>query len=89
MLAAIQEGQKRMIRDIFSYFASAVEERRWSRFPRRIVDEVLRDEPAMGAAEDRLRIVSDLVSGLTENQVIDIFQSITGNTPQSVMAKLL
>ena len=82
-LASQQYGQRRIIRELFEIFADACESGQLDIFPpsyRELLEQVRHDPK-----ESRLRIVADLLSGMTEQQAIAMHQRLTGVSLGTVM----
>jgi dGTPase len=83
-LAAMQHGQRKIIETLFQYLADAAEARKWQNFSLGIATQMVRDEALWKTAESRLRLVADIISGLTENQAIDLYLRLTGVAAGSI-----
>lgn len=86
-LAAQQFGQRNIIRYIFETFGNAVTENDHDLFPPRYREQVaeLVEKGQEASKEDRIRIVTDLISGMTENQAISMYQRLSGTNPGTVL----
>ena len=82
-LAAQQYGQRHIIRQLFQIFDDAAESKKWDIFPVSFRErlEILTD----GIREERIRTIADLLSGMTEQQVVAIHQRLTGASLGTVM----
>ena len=85
-LASQQYGQRRIIRELFEIFADAGESGQLDIFPpshRELLEQARND-----AKESRLRIVADLLSGMTEQQAIAMHQRLRAypNNPAALSA---
>ena len=79
-LAAQQYGQRRIIRQLFEIFSDASESKQLDIFPvsyRERMEALLRDGQ-YGIKQERIRIVADLLAGMTEQQAVDVYQRLTG-----------
>ena len=78
-LANQQCGYRRVIRELFQTFLEATEhEEHWKMFPigsRELLEEL--KNPHQKKAE-RVRIVVDLIAGLSEQQALEMYQRLTG-----------
>jgi dGTPase len=83
-LSAMQHGQRKIIETLFHYLADAAESRKWQMFSLGIATQMVRDESLWKTAENRLRLVADVISGLTENQAIDLHLRLTGVAAGSI-----
>ena len=79
-LASQQFGQRRIISQLFEILYNASEKRQLDIFPpssrERIED--LTASGQNGAKEEMVRVVADLLAGLTEHQAISLYQRLTG-----------
>ena len=82
-LASQQYGQRRIIRELFEIFADACESGQLDIFPPS--HRELLEQTGNGTKESRLRIVADLLSGMTEQQAIAMHQRLTGVSLGTVM----
>lgn len=73
-LAILQEGQRKIIRTLFSGYREAVKAGEFRLFPPGYVErlEVAETDAA------RVRAVIDLIAGLTESAAIQIYQRLSG-----------
>jgi dGTPase len=96
VLGIAQEGQKRLLRDLFDVLVSwlAGESSR-ARWPQRLRDALtlVQEDPATKSAvpesaalDDftRARAVCDFLSALTEDQIIDLYERLTGTSRASM-----
>ena len=86
-LATQQHGQRRIIRELFEIFGNAIESREFDIFPvsfRGRMEQLL-EGGRYDLEEDRVRIISDLISGMTEQQVVAMHQRLTGVSLGTVM----
>lgn len=86
-LASQQYGQRRIISQLFAIFNDAAESKQLDIFPvsyRERLDQLLRDGQ-YGDKEQRIRIVADLLSGMTEQQAVAMYQRLTGVSFGTVM----
>ena len=86
-LAAQQFGQRNIIRYLFETFGNAVTDNEHDLFPPRYREQVaeLIDKGQGASKEDWIRIVTDLIAGMTENQAISMYQRLTGTNPGTVL----
>ena len=82
-LASQQYGQRRIIRELFEIFADAGESGQLDIFPPS--HRELLEQAGNGDKEARLRIVADLLSGMTEQQAVAMHQRLTGVSLGTVM----
>ena len=82
-LASQQYGQRRIIRELFKIFADACESGQLDIFPPSYRE--LLDLPRNNTKDSRLRIVADLLSGMTEQQAIAMHRRLTGVSLGTVM----
>lgn len=94
-LASIQEGQKEIIRSLFSYLRKwATEEKTPERLPTRFretLKAIRADDEASGVlnnepARIRARAAADYIASLTEAQAVELHGRLTGGTRSSVMS---
>jgi dGTPase len=81
-LAIVQEGQRRIIRDLHKLYREAANEPdRWKLFPQaqRELLEVAPDD------DRKYRVVTDLIAGLTESMAFALHQRLTGATRGSIL----
>ena len=86
-LAAQQYGQRRIIRELFEIFCEAAESKSLDMFPagsRSRMEELIRDG-RYDSPEERVRVVVDLIAGMTEHQAISMYQRLTGIRLGTVM----
>ena len=86
-LAAQQYGQRRIIRELFEIFCDAAESKNLDMFPagsRSRMEELIRDG-RYDSPEERVRVVVDLIAGMTEHQAISMYQRLTGIRLGTVM----
>lgn len=78
-LATQQHGQRRIIRELFDVYYSAISERRWWLLPIgfRAVVESAYNETADEALE-AARLTADLIAGFSEQEAVMLHQRITG-----------
>ena len=78
-----QHGQRRIVEVLFGIYLEAVRERGESRvIPPGYREEL---EVADGDKEQRVRIVADMISSMTEEQLLKTHHRLTGLSPGSVM----
>ena len=86
-LASQQYGQRRIIRELFEIFADACESGQLDIFPPS--HRELLEQTGNGTKGSRLRIVADLLSGMTEQQAIAMHQRLTGVSLGTVMNAII
>jgi dGTPase len=76
-MATYQLGQRKIIKNLFEIFGEAADwQPDWKVFP-----QYFRERLQSASTErDRIRIVVDFISGLTEPQAIALHQQVTGNS---------
>lgn len=88
-LAGIQYGQKKIIKELFRVFADAINEGNWYLLPPyaqercRTQYEEQKNNPAL-----LLRLVADIISGLTEMQATAAYQRFTGQQVGTMLSKI-
>ena len=90
-LAMQQHGQRRIIRDLFEIFSDAAENEELDIFPvsfRERVTQLLEDSRD-DVKTERARIAADLISGMTEQQIVAIHQRLTGISLGTVMDSIV
>ena len=90
-LSTQQYGQRRLIEDLFRILIDAVSKSDFSIFPPRYrehLEEALRPQDNRIPDNDKARIVSDYISGMTEREAISLHQRLTGMTLGSVLDPL-
>ncbi len=89
-LVGIQFGQKTIIKYLTETFLGAADRREWSLFPIHVRERALqRKDSLVDNPGERIRLVADIVSSLTEGQAIDIYQRLTGHRLGSIMTRIL
>ena len=86
-LASQQFGQRNIIRYLFETFNKAATENNLDLFPPSTRDRIInlnKNSPG-SAKESQIRIVADLIAGMTENQAISMYQRLTGTNLGSVL----
>ena len=79
-LAAQQYGQRRIVRKLFEIFREAAESKALDIFPassKSRMEDLIRDGQ-FDSREERVRVVADLISGMTEHQAVSMYQRLTG-----------
>jgi dGTPase len=89
-LAAQQEGQREIVRLLFTKFLKAAEETRWNIFPGSMRSD-LKESRTQWSQDPvlRMRVVSDLISSMTEIQAIEMYRRLTGHSSRSVMQRII
>jgi dGTPase len=94
-LATLQHGQRRMIDTLLKVFLDAVNSGSasgWSILPLNAREEMQRLNLEHGyaiPADARMRVAADAVAGMTEHQVIHMYQRLTGTGPGSVLDRIV
>jgi len=94
-LASLQHGQRGMIRKLFEVFLEAANGKKtidWAILPRSANEEMARLHIRYGygiPAEERIRVAADAIAGMTEHQVIHLYQRLTGTGPGSVLDRII
>jgi dGTPase len=84
-LATQQHGQRTIIRELFRVYAEAADApRSWTLFPLRY-RELLEEIGSRHDPESKLRVVSDLVCGMTEAQAVQVYSRLSGIALGSVL----
>ena len=79
-LAAQQYGQRRIVRELFQIFNDAAESKSLDIFPtgsKSRMEELTRDGQC-NSPDARVRVVVDLIAGMTEHQAVSMYQRLTG-----------
>ena len=86
-LSTQQYGQRQMIRKLYDVFADSAESKNIDMFPKGYQERLipLVGDGSLSARQDRIRIVADFISGLTEQQATDLYQRIAGVSLGTVM----
>ena len=84
-LAGQQYGQRKIIRNLFNIFAEEAESVNWDLFPVRYQEFMEQTD----TKEEKVRVVADLISSLTEQQAISIYQRLTGISLGTVMDSIV
>ena len=90
-LATQQYGQRRIVRYLFKTFYEAAGEKLPDIFPpghRELVAQLNQDSQA-NTKEQRVRLVTDLIAGMTENQAITMYQRLTGTSLGTVLDTII
>lgn len=74
-LATQQRGQRHIVRELFAIFAEALSKERYALFPASARERI---EEASGNHEAKLRVICDLIAGLTEREAIDLYRRLVG-----------
>jgi dGTPase len=94
-LAGQQYGQEKVIRSLFEVFLEAVESRdrrRWARLPERSREDMVLLHAKYGGGvpdAERIRVVTDAIAGMTDQQAMFIYQRFTGITPGSAFDSIV
>jgi dGTPase len=89
-LAAQQDGQKLIVKTLYDRFTEAAINEKWNIFPSSVRTDILgamtrlRNEP-----ENRVRVIIDLISSMTEVQAIELYQRLTGYSAASVLQRIV
>jgi dGTPase len=88
-LIGIQHGQKRIIKFLVEAFLNAAKEKEWSLFPMYVRERALqRKQEIDNNPAERVRLIADVVSSLTENQAIDIYQRLSGQRLGTILGRI-
>lgn len=90
-LATQQHGQRHIIGRLFEIFNDAAELKEFDIFPASFRERMERliEDGKYDAKDERVRIIADLLSGMTEHQVIAIHQRLTGVSLGTVMDSIV
>ena len=83
-LASQQFGQREIVRHVFETFNRAAQENQSDISPPAYRDKVIPD----ASEEERIRLVTDLIAGMTENQAISMVQRLSGLRLGTVMDRI-
>ena len=75
-LAVPQNGQRVAVRTVFRELLDASDNARHYLFPSQYHERIV----AARAHEDRVRIVADCISGMTEKEIIHLYRRLQGHT---------
>lgn len=89
-LMAQQHGQRKVIEELFnSLLSQAVPEANY----RGIIPSPYRDEienlPNRGSKRERVRTVIDLITSMTEQQAVELYERLHGDTPGSLQDRII
>ena len=90
-LATQQYGQRRIVGELFDILNDAAEKGELDIFPvsfRERMGELLEND-GYNLKEERVRIIADLISGMTEQQIVAIHQRLTGVSLGTVMDSIV
>ena len=87
-LATQQHGQRRIIRELFEILNDVAASNELDVFPASF-RELLIEDDKYKPTEERLRIIADLISGMTEQQVVAMHQRLTGVSLGTVMDSIV
>ena len=90
-LATQQYGQRRIVRDLFDIFNCAAAEKRLQLFPERHREslEEIADKCGSHTNKERIRIVTDFIAGMTDQQAVSMHQRLTGVSLGTVMNSIV
>ena len=90
-LATQQYGQRRIIRELFAIFNNAAGSRELDIFPVSFRESIrqLIEDGRHHLAKERVRVIADLLSGMTEQQIVAIHQRLTGVSLGTVMDSIV
>jgi dGTPase len=82
-LATIQHGQRQIIRELHNIYLSALDDpdKGFRLFPLAQREDL----PFLTEYNDRCRLVTDFVAGLTEEMAYELYHRLTGVTPGSIL----
>jgi dGTPase len=88
-LATQQHGQRTVIRRLFEIYTEAAgHERTWNLFPPLYREELVRISDGADGADERARLVVDLIASMTERQAGHMFERLTGSSSGSVLDRI-
>ena len=87
-LATQQYGQRRIIRELFEMLNDAAASNELDVFPASF-RELLVEDDKYKSTEERVRTIADLLSGMTEHQVVAVHQRLTGVSLGTVMDSIV
>ena len=93
-LAQQQHGQRKIVSELFEIFLDAARGRRYRIFPVNTSERLAGlDEAWRGSADGKneqiVRIVVDLIAGMTEKQIVKMYHRLTGTSFGSVLDTIL
>lgn len=74
-IVSVREGQREMLRKLFKIYLEAIEDKR----NRALLPQATRDR--LDSGDNAPRLAADLLAGMTERQVIQNYQRLTGIVP--------
>ena len=80
-LAAQQYGQRRIIKELFDIFSNSATSKQLDIFPMRYRESLSHNSQK----EEQVRVIADLLAGLTEQQAIAMYRRLTGISFGTVM----
>jgi dGTPase len=88
-LATQQYGQRRVVRGLFEIFVEAAKSEQWHMFPVSSREQL--EDPATEprSNEDLVRVVADMIAGLTEQQAVHLYQRLTGVAFGSILETIV
>lgn len=84
-LGAQQQGHRTIIKGLHTIFSNEADERRFNSFPQSARESL---ETAK-SDQEHLRIIVDLIAGMTEQQAIQMYQRLAGITLGSVLLNIV
>ena len=90
-LATQQHGQRNIIRKLFDVFLDSAESWQLNMFPpgeQELLEPLMRDS-SRAAKEHRIRIVTDFIASMTEQQAIDLYKRVSGTSLGTVMNAII
>ena len=87
-LAALEFGQRKVIRDLFEMFSGEAARGRRTIFPHRYrerLESIDADFSGQERAQHHLRIVVDVIAEMTEHRAYELHKTLTGYSPVSIL----
>jgi dGTPase len=87
-LASHQHGQRKAIRTLFEAYNEAADAGRWTLFPAYYRERGAKSGETYGKAiptPERVRLIADTISSMTDKQALIIYQQFTGISPSSML----
>jgi dGTPase len=90
-LATHRRGQQHVVRTLFAVYDDAALRKDWALFPAQAQEEaedLVRQFDGEVPAGDRARLVADTIASLTDLQAVRLYQQLTGNSLEGLLAPL-
>ena len=87
-LAALEYGQRKVIRDLFQIFRAEADSRRPGVFSHRYreqLEQVNSDYSGTERTQQQVRVIVDIIAEMTEHRAYEIHKTLTGYSPASVL----